>query len=178
VNSVAVKTRIVRKVSGEVVRVIETPAMNPRFKKPVSRSVKLAHDRARSKRKLIQENDSILRALALMRDGRCVVPDCKTPLDNLQMSHIYCKGKYPHMRWLLDNVEIRCAGDHKFKKGSPHGDPAGFALWLIHLPLKRMVGLHEEAARLDIKVDPSFIKGWNDALREEYRRATGSRWGE
>ena len=163
-----------RKVSGEVVRVEAKPTV----KKPVSRSVKLARERSRGKRKLIQENDSILRALALMRDGRCVVPDCKTPLDNLQMSHIYCKGKYPHMRWLLDNVEIRCAGDHKFKKGSPHGDPAGFALWLIHLPLNRMVGLHEQAARLDIKVDPSFIQGWNDALREMYRRATGSKWGE
>ena len=165
------KTRLKRKIDGSVVVVDDTP----KVKKPVSRSVKLAHDRAKSKRKLIAENDSILRALALMRDGQCVV--CHTTV-GLQTSHIYCKGKYPHMRWLLDNVEMRCAGDHKFKKGSPHGDPAGFALWLIHLPLSRMVFLHEQAELLSVKVDLSFIKGWNEALREMFRRATGSRWGE
>lgn len=162
------KMRLKRKIDGTVVEVEVG-------KKPVSRSVKLARDRAKSKRKLILENDSILRALALMRDGQCVV--CHTTI-GLQTSHIYCKGKYPHMRWLLDNVEMRCAGDHKFKKGSPHGDPAGFALWLIHLPLKRMVGLHEQAARLDVKVTPDFINDWNEYLREEYWRTSGNVWGE
>lgn len=163
--------RLKRKVNGEVVIVDDAP----KVKKAVSRSVKLARERSRSKRKLIQENDSLLRALALMRDEKCVV--CHTT-ENLQVSHIYPKGKYPHMRWLMENVEIRCAGDHKFKKGSPHGDPAGFAMWLIHLPLSRMVFLHEQAELLNVKVDPSFIRGWNDALKEMYRRATGNKWGE
>ncbi len=162
--------RLKRKVNGEVVVVDDAPKV-----RGASRSVKLARERSRSKRKLIQENDSILRALALMRDKQCVV--CHGT-NNLQVSHIYPKGKYPHMRWLMENVEIRCAGDHKFKKGSPHGDPAGFAMWLIHLPLSRMVFLHEQAALLNVKVDPSFIRGWNDALREMYRRATGNKWGE
>jgi len=166
-----VKHRLKRKIDGSVVIVDD----EPKKKKLVSRGVKLARARAKTKRQLVKENDQILRALALMRDEQCVV--CHTH-DNLQVSHIYCKGKYPHMRWLMENVEIRCAGDHKFKKGSPHGDPAGFAMWLIHLPLSRMVFLHEQAALLSVKVDLSFIRGWNDALREMYFRAAGSRWGE
>ena len=109
-----------------------------------------------------------------MRDGHCVV--CGTT-NHLQVSHIYAKGKYPEMRWLLDNVEIRCAGDHFYKKGSPHGDSAGFHEWLSHYPLTVQY-LQEQAARTDVKVTLEFIEQANRELRAQYLKAAGSQWGE
>jgi 5-methylcytosine-specific restriction endonuclease McrA len=161
-----------RKVDGAVVKVFSPD--KPKVKKPVSWAVKLEHQRRAAKNKIIAENDAILRALALMRDGHCVV--CGTT-NHLQVSHIYAKGKYPEMRWLLDNVEIRCAGDHFYKKGSPHGDPAGFHEWLSHYPLTALY-LQTQAARTDVKVTLEFIEQSNADLREQFFKAADSKWGE
>jgi len=149
--------------------------------KPRSRAVKLAHKRKAAKNKVVKENDQILRALALMRDGRCVVPDCEHPMNKLEVSHIYPKGEaqFPHMRWILENVEIRCVGHHKFLPGSPHNDAGGWGIWVMQLPRKRMNLLKREAARRGlVKVDRAFIDQWNVDLRAAYLRATGSAWGE
>lgn len=133
------------------------------------------HQRALAKRKLIKECDAIVRALALERDGRCVVPDCKHPMDNLQVSHIYPKGKYPLLRFDLDNVEIRCAGHHKFQKGSPHGDPAGFAMWLNGLPRKRMAHLQREAAKIG-RADILWLRQTYQDLLTAYEQTFGTPW--
>ena len=130
------------------------------------------HQRALAKSKLVKQCDAIVRALALDRDGCCVA--CGT-LDNLQVSHIYPKGKYPMLRFDLDNVEIRCAGDHMFKKGSPHGDPAGFAVWLSRLPRKRMAHLQREADKIG-KADILWLRQTYQDLLAAYSKVFGMSW--
>lgn len=133
------------------------------------------HKRALAKSRLIKECDAIVRALALERDGRCVVPECLHPMEHLQVSHIYPKGKYPLLRFDLDNVEIRCAGHHMFMKGSPHGDPAGFAAWLFRLPRKRMAHLQHEAGKIG-KADILWLRQTHQDLLAAYLQKFGTPW--
>lgn len=189
-----VTTRLKRKVNGSVERVEETPPMKqPKVKKVKKPLTPAARQRKADKaedHRLTKENDQILRALALMRDKRCVVPDCPHPLDNLQISHIYPKGKnngakggYPWMRWLLPNVEMRCAWHHKFAPGSPHNDAGGFQEWChYHLPTWRQEYLAMEAMRREQNPKPDtgleFKLSENARLKEMYLKETGSHWGE
>lgn len=144
------------------------------MRKKVSRGIQRQRERRRAKRLVADENDKILRALALMRDEHCVV--CGGT-DHLQVSHIWCKQKYPHMRWLLENVEIRCAGDHFYKKGSPHGDPAGFARWLEeHLPEKRKKLLYRESQNV-VEVTTEYAEEVNAKLKKKYLQQAGAEWG-
>ena len=178
------KTRLKRKVNGQVVRVEETPLMKKPNIKKVKKSLTPAAKRRKSDKaedhRLIIENDQILRALAIMRDGRCVIPDCPHPLDGLQMSHIYAKEQkmYPWMRWLLPNVEMRCVFHHKWSPGSPHGDPAGFREWLNRLPAWRTEYLELEKMNKRDGKSLDFKRETNAILREQFLKTTGSKWGE
>ena len=147
----------------------------PLKRKPSKKTKRTAQQkRAMEKRKCIRECDAIVRALALARDGGCVVCGSK---DNLQVSHIYPKGKYPLMRFDLDNVEIRCAGHHKFLRGSPHGDPAGFAEWLATLPEERLARLRWEAQFIG-RADILWLRQTHEGLLEGYKATFGVEWGE
>lgn len=186
-----VTTRIKRKVSGEVVRVEETPLMvrKPKVKKvkkPLSPAAKQRKADKTEDNRLTKENDQILRALAIMRDGRCVIPDCPHPLEYLQMSHIYPKGEnatgrggYPLMRWLLPNVEMRCSWHHKYAPGSPHNDAGGFAAWIRTLPTWRTEYLELEAMNKGkFPFDLQFKQYENVRLRQQFFTTTGNKWGE
>lgn len=174
-----------RKVGGEVVRVEETPLM---VKKPKIKKVKKPLSPAAKQRKadktegirLTKENDQILRALAIMRDGRCVIPDCPHPLDTLQMSHIYAKEQkqFPWMRWMLPNVEMRCAYHHKWSNDSPHNGAAKFHEWLNTLPTWRTEWLKLEAANKRDGKSLEFKRSENVRLREQFFTTTGNKWGE
>jgi hypothetical protein len=178
-----VKTRLKRKVNGQVVRVEDTPLLKPKVKKvkkpltPAARKRKA--DKAEDHRLTI-ENDQILRALAIMRDGRCVIPDCPHPLDGLQMSHIYAKEqvRYPWMRWMLPNVEMRCCWHHKYGPGSPHNDAGGFAGWVRTLPTWRTEYLALEAKGKREGKSLEFKRETNAALRQQFLKTAGSAWGE
>ena len=173
-----------RKVSGEVVEVEETSlsrrAKINRVKKPPTPAAKRRKADKAEDHRLTRENDQILRALAIMRDGRCVIPDCPHPLDGLQVSHIYPKEQkmYPWMRWLLPNVEMRCVWHHKWSPGSPHNDAAGFHEWLSQLPAWRTEYLALEAANKRDGKSLEFKRETNKTLREQYFKTTGSKWGE
>ena len=130
--------------------------------------------RAMEKRQCIRECDAIVWALALARDGGCVVCGSK---ENLQVSHIYPKSKYPLMRFDLNNVEIRCAGHHKFLRGSPHGGPAGFAERLATLPEERLAWLHWEAQFIG-RADILWLRQTHEGLLEGYKATFGVEWGE
>lgn len=186
-----VTTRIKRKVSGEVVRVEETSLMVGKLKvkkvtKPLSPAAKQRKSDKSEGIRLTKENDQILRALALMRDGRCVIPDCPHPLEYLQMSHIYPKGEnatgkggYPLMRWLLPNVEMRCSWHHKYAPGSPHNDAGGFAAWIRTLPTWRTEYLELEAMNKGkFPFDLQFKQSENVRLRQQFFAQTGGKWGE
>lgn len=175
-----------RKVSGKVERVEETPPLvtKPKIKKVTKPLTPAARQRKADKaedNRLIKENDQILRALAIMRDGRCVIPDCKHPLDELQMSHIYAKEQkqFPWMRWLLPNVEMRCAYHHKWSNDSPHNGAAKFREWLNHnLPTWRLEYLELESMSKRDGKSLEFKRSENARLREMYFKTTGSQWGE
>ena len=178
-NSVVFK----RKVSGEVVRVEEIPRIKPKIKK-VKKPLTLAAKKRKADKaegnRLTVENDQILRALAIMRDGRCVIPDCPHPLDGLQMSHIYAKEQkmFPWMRWLLPDVEMRCAWHHKWSPDSPHNGAAKFREWLNRLPAWRTKYLELEAANKRDGKSLEFKRETNKNLREQFFKATGNKWGE
>ena len=157
-----------------------------RIRKPLTPAARKRKTEKSEAIRLIKENDQILRALAIRRDGRCVIPDCPHPLEYLQMSHIYPKGEnatgrggYPLMRWVLPNVEMRCSWHHKYAPGSPHNDAGGFAAWTRTLPAER-TELLELVARSKGKFpfDLEFKRSENVRLREQFFTATGNQWGE
>lgn len=186
-----VQTKVRRKISGEVVRVEETPRMveKPKVrkvKKPLAPAAKQRKSDKAEDHRLIIENDQILRALAIMRDGRCVIPDCPHPLEHLQISHVYpkgegngCKGGYPLMRWLLPNTEIRCVWHHKWAPGSPHNDAGGFAAWMRTFSTQRIGYLELEALNKGKHpFDLDFKRSENVRLREQFFITTGNQWGD
>jgi hypothetical protein len=177
------KLRLKRKVDGTVVEVEVVPRVKPktkRVKKPLTPAAKQRKSDKAEDHRLIVENDQILRALAIMRDGRCVIPDCPHPLDSLQMSHIYAKElkMYPWMRWLLPNVEMRCVWHHKWAPGSPHSDPAGFHAWLSKLPVERTEYLALEAVNKRDGKSLEFKRDTNRELRGQYLKVAGLPWGK
>lgn len=68
---------------------------------------------------------ALLREVMLARDGhRC--QKCRTT-ENLQMSHIYPKGKYRKLEFEVDNVVTLCTGCHLFWW---HKNPLDAADWI------------------------------------------------
>ena len=175
------KTRLKRKIDGTVVEVEETPRRKvKKVKKPLTPAAKKRKSDKAEDHRLIIENDQILRALAIMRDGHCVIPDCPHPLDGLQMSHIYAKEQkmFPWMRWLLPNVEMRCTWHHKWSPDSPHNGAAKFREWLNRLPSWRTEFLELESANKRDGKSLEFKREANGLLREQYFKVAGSKWGE
>ena len=79
----------------------------------------------KSARALIRESEILLRQQMLERDGyKCLMCGKES---YLQMSHIYPKGIYRHMRFELDNVVTHCRACHLFKW---HRDIVGSYEWL------------------------------------------------
>ncbi len=175
------KKRLKRKVSGEVVEVEVIPKPKvKRVKKPLTLAARKRKSDKTEDRRLTIENDQILRALAIMRDGRCVIPDCPHPLDGLQMSHIYAKEQkmFPWMRWLLPNVEMRCVWHHKWSPDSPHNGAAKFREWLNRLPTWRTEYLELEANNKRDGKSLEFKRSENGLLRAQFFTTTGNKWGE
>jgi hypothetical protein len=151
-----------------------------RVKKPLTPAAKRRKADKAEDRRLTIENDQILRALAIMRDGHCVIPDCPHPLDSLQMSHIYAKEQkqFPWMRWMLPNVEMRCAYHHKWSPDSPHNGAAKFREWLNGLPTWRLEYLELESANKRDGKSLEFKRSENVRLREQFFTTAGNKWGE
>lgn len=78
-----------------------------------------------------KELDAILRSCVMARDGnrcrRCGKEAASGRGQAIETAHIYPKGKYPSMRYRMDNVLALChACHHHFA----HKDPINFALWV------------------------------------------------
>ena len=86
-----------------------------------------------SRKTLIKNLDEVCRELALERDGnRCV--KCGVYSEGgygLHASHIVPKQRGYHVRWVLDNIKILCAGCHLWW----HKDPLA-GIWLKDVLLK------------------------------------------
>lgn len=81
-----------------------------------------------------KEVEAALRAACLLRDGYKCLMCGKTTY--LQMSHIYPKGKYPWMRFELDNVLCQCRFCHLYIW---HRSPIDAYEWLHKtIPMKRL----------------------------------------
>jgi len=63
-----------------------------------------------------------------------------------------------------------------YRKGSPHGDPAGFAAWLSKLPRARMVYLHKLAMVYLHKADILWLRQTYQDLQAAYEREFGTPW--
>ncbi len=70
--------------------------------------------------------DDMLRSLCFKRDGYKCLYCGKTT--HLQMSHIFPRGEYPWMTYILDNVKTLCMRHHLFWW---HKNPISAYLWLI-----------------------------------------------
>lgn len=174
-NSVAVKTRIVRKISGEVVRV----EAKPKRKKTPS-ALRDAYIK-----KLRKENDLIWSAIVKM------FAECKSekvpteqelvdhPSRQLNSHHYFRKQMYPWMRWDVRDGLCIYSWQHVLARGSAHDDPAQFDAFAV--PYLRERGdygyLLGETARPQ-KITPMFIEESNANLRDLFNETAGSPWGE
>jgi len=62
------------------------------------------------RQKTIEELDRLAKAVVIERDGKQCLR-CGTT-ENLQASHIFPKGKYPKMRFDVENIKILCFSCH------------------------------------------------------------------
>src|SRR5437588_10989177 len=68
--------------------------------------------RISTRQKTIHQLDMLAKAVIIYRDGKQCLRCGKT--ENLHSSHIFPKGKYPKLRFDIDNLKILCAGCHLF----------------------------------------------------------------
>jgi len=120
--------------------------------------------------------DSIARDICMVRDsGHCVV--CPAT-ENLEASHIFPKGIYKSMRWLTENIEMRCHDDHQVNSGAPHADPKLCQeWWQQHLSPARWQYL-VRSSQLLVKVTPWYRDTEFKRLKFEYLDLAGHPWGK
>jgi len=174
-NNVAVKTHLVRKVSGKVMRV--------EVKKNRKQTPSALRD-ARIKR-LKKENDLIWSALVKMF-AECTSEKVPTeqelidhPSRQLNSHHYFRKQMYPWLRWDPRNGLSIFSWQHVLSRGSAHDDPVIFDLWATpYLKERGDYGyLLGEIARPQ-KITPMFIEECNANLRDMFYETGGSVWGE
>jgi hypothetical protein len=97
------------------------------------------------RQKYIDYLSRLLKRAVILRDGyRCKhcrrPPSAWLPVD---CAHIYPKGKYPAMRFLLDNVLLLCRDCHDWYDGkAPDSDFNKLAEWIQHILPKERRRLH------------------------------------
>lgn len=174
-SNAAVKTHLVRKVSGKVERV----EVKPKRKQTPS-----ALRDARIK-KLRKENDLIWSAIVKM-NAECKSEKPATdielathPTRQLNSHHYFRKQMYPWMRWDVRDGICIYSWQHVLARGSAHDDPVIFDLWATpYLKERGDYGyLLGEIARPQ-KITPMFIEEWNADLRDMFYETGGSVWGE
>ncbi len=110
--------------------------------------------------------DGLTKILVHWRDGeKCL--KCGTS-EQIQAAHILPKGKYPTMRFALDNLLTLCWRDHM---EWAHKDPIGFVDWIeavwpgrierlrISARMKRLLDLKELLIVLESEVERCGVKG-------------------
>ena len=103
--------------------------------------------RTSERRKLEVQADGLTRTLVLRRDlERCLKCGGEKML---QAAHIFPKGKYPLLRYVLENLLTLCYRDHL---EWAHKDPIGFTDWIEAKWPGRIQRLRESAA-LPRKID-------------------------
>src|SRR5437588_13104914 len=65
-----------------------------------------------ARQKSIHELDMLAKAVIIERDGKECLRCHRT--ENLHSSHIFPKGKYPKLRFDIDNLKLLCMGCHLF----------------------------------------------------------------
>lgn len=101
--------------------------------------------RVSTRQKTIHELDMLAKAVVIERDGKWCLRCGKT--DNLHASHIFPKGKYPKMRFDIDNIKILCMACHLFWW---HRDIQAAAEWIqTAIPKDRYEGLVKRASYVD-----------------------------
>jgi len=177
VSSVAVKTRLVRKVSGEVVRV----EVSKRIRKPLTPAAK----RAIIIKRMKKENDLIWSAIVKMF-AECKSEKAPTeqelidhPSRQLNSHHYFRKKMYPWMRWDVRDGICVYSWQHVLARGSAHDDPAQFDAFAVpYLKERGDYGyLLGETARPQ-KITPMFIEEANANLRDLFNETAGTPWGE
>jgi hypothetical protein len=95
-----------------------------------------------SKRKAKQSRDLELKELIHERDGyKCVVPvKYRNHGGALQAAHVYCKGRWPNLRHVPENLLSMCWSHHFFWA---HKDPVEFTDWFRMTYPDRAALLHE-----------------------------------
>ncbi len=109
-------------------------------------------------RKQCQELDLYVREKVFERDGWKCVKCGKVDKLSLQCAHVYPKGKYPRLRFEMDNLLALCYACHMHWA---HKDPIAFASWFAaNYPekLRKLMFLKEAAAKQNVKELLSFAR--------------------
>ena len=120
-----------------------------------------------ARRKLEIQCDGLTKILVHRRDNNICLK-CGTSDADLQAAHILPKGKYPLMRFVLDNMLTLCWRDHM---EWAHKDPVGFVDWIEAVWPGRIQRL-----RISARMGrPQDLKELSIALQDEVERGVGER---
>ena len=103
-----------------------------------------------SARRIKQQLDLLIKAQMLERDGPACLR-CKKSNVVLQAAHVHSKGKYPRLRFELDNLLTLCYGCHLHWA---HKEPLEFTDWFrANWPDRadRLHSLKNTAPKIDLK---------------------------
>jgi hypothetical protein len=120
----------------------------------------------------------LCRQVVLLRDGMRCRMDGKGPDDGriLQAAHILPTGKYPSMRFVLENIITLCAYPCHLGTGGWHNSPLAALAWAEqtlgadHLAKLRLLAEQRKGQRLDLKLERLYLE--RELSRYERRAAS------
>ena len=118
--------------------------------------------------------DAILLECVKLRDRKCqhcgedgTLKPGKKRRAALQAAHIYPKGKYPHLRWDLENVILLCSLCHIFWW---HKDPIAVYVWMIENLSDQFEIIKKRAEVRPHKATNGSRQMWKIYLFQEWKR--------